>query len=262
MLPDSVVDRMPKATIRSKYMLQFITFLIGLVTLMPQHAFSQNSTTDNALVLVLLGPPGSGKGTQAVELSRRFTIPHISTGDLFRFNMKEDTALGRQAKEFINKGLLVPDSLVLDMLFDRLKNSDCAKGFLLDGFPRTVPQAQSLDTHLKTLSHRLIVIDLQVSDAEVVRRITGRRTCASCGKIYHIQTTPPKKEGVCDSCQGTLTQRADDTREVVESRLKVYHEQTKPLEDYYRNKGVLHTVDGTQSPGSVFEQMCTVINKK
>lgn len=243
-----------------KKLLPFFTFLIGLVSLMPHAAFSQTTESQKALVLILLGAPGSGKGTQAVRLSQHYTIPHISTGDLFRYNIKQNTPLGKQAKEYIDKGLLVPDSLVLDMLFDRLKNDDCKKGFLLDGCPRTVAQAESIQAYLKTINHQLIALNLAVEDSQVIRRITGRRTCSACGKIYHVDSSPPKTSGVCDVCSATLTQRSDDTKEVVEERLRSYHSQTKPLEAYYEEKKLLKQIDGMQSPDTVFNALCASID--
>lgn len=238
----------------------FITLLIGLLSLMPHTAFSsETKNNDKALVVILLGAPGSGKGTQAIQLSKTLHIPHISTGDLFRYNIKNNTPLGQKVKSYMDAGNLVPDSLVLDMLFDRLKQDDCKNGFLLDGSPRTVAQAESIDSYLKTIAHRTIAINLQVSDAEVVRRITGRRTCSQCGKIYHIETTPPKVKDVCDVCQGALVQRSDDNETAVKTRLEAYHAQTKPVEVYYEKQGVLVNIDGSQSPDSVFEKMCGLV---
>lgn len=238
----------------------FITLLIGLVSFMPHNAFSaETQNSDTALVLILLGPPGSGKGTQAIRLSKTLNIPHISTGDLFRYNIKNNTPLGQKVKSYMDAGNLVPDTLVLDMLFDRLKNDDCKKGFLLDGSPRTVAQAESIDTYLKTIAHRTIAINLQVSDSEVLRRITGRRTCSQCGKIYHIESSPTKVKDVCDVCQGALTQRSDDTESVVKTRLEAYHAQTKPVETYYEKQGVLVNIDGSQNPDTVFEKMCGLV---
>jgi adenylate kinase len=177
----------------------FFTFLIGLVSLMPHTDLKATEPQNKALVLILLGPPGSGKGTQATKLCQKLEIPHISTGDLFRYNIKNNTPLGAQVKSFMDAGKLVPDSLVLDMLFDRLKNPDCKNGFLLDGSPRTVSQAEAIDNYLKTIPHRTLVINLAVPDEEVIKRITGRRTCSQCGKIYHIQFSPPRIENQCDA---------------------------------------------------------------
>lgn len=208
------------------------------------------------MIIILFGPPGSGKGTQAVRLSQSLGIPHISTGDLFRFNIKNQTALGLQVKKSLDEGKLVSDTLVLDMLFDRLKESDCQKGFLLDGFPRTLAQAEELDRFLeKQESCRLVLFQLLLSDEAIVKRITGRRTCQNCGTIYHIETSPPKQSGICDLCQGPLVQRSDDTAEVVKERLKAYHAQTKPVEEFYHQKGIVHQITGSKSPDEVFQAM-------
>jgi adenylate kinase len=213
-------------------------------------------------VVILLGAPGSGKGTQATELSKALSIPHISTGDLFRYNIKNQTALGLQVKSIMDQGLLVPDQIVLDMLFDRIAQKDCEKGFLLDGFPRTVPQAEALDRQLKQVDHGLIAINLHVEDSVVLDRITGRRSCPSCGKIYHITNSAPQKDGICDICQTTLIQRPDDKTEVVKERLKAYHSQTKPLEEYYRAKNFLSEVDGTQLPEKVLQTLLQLTRQK
>jgi adenylate kinase len=205
-------------------------------------------------VVILLGPPGSGKGTQAVRLTKELGIPHISTGDLFRENMSKDTELGQRAKSFINAGKLVPDELVLEMLFDRVSRPDCAKGYLLDGFPRTLAQAEALEKHLAPNTD-LVVLDLEVPDEIIVKRASGRLTCKDCASVYNRYFSPPAKEGVCDKCGGELVQRPDDRAEVVEERLRVYHSQTKPLVDFYAKKGVLKRVDGTQSPDQVFEAL-------
>lgn len=205
-------------------------------------------------VVILLGPPGSGKGTQAVRLTKELGIPHISTGDLFRENMSKDTELGKRAKSYINSGKLVPDELVLEMLFDRVSRPDAANGYLLDGFPRTLPQAEALDKHLG-MNTNLVVLDLEVPDEVIVKRAEGRLTCKGCGSVYNRHFSPPAKEGVCDKCGGELIQRPDDRAEVVQERLRVYHNQTKPLVEYYAKKGVLSHVDGTQSPDQVFEAL-------
>ncbi|MBS0654273.1 MAG: adenylate kinase [Verrucomicrobia bacterium] len=208
------------------------------------------------MIIILFGPPGSGKGTQAVRLSQSLGIPHISTGDLFRFNVRNRTPLGLEVKKFIDNGMLVPDSLVLDMLFDRLKEGDCQHGFLLDGVPRTIAQAKQLDRFLETKEgFRLVLFQLLLSDESIVQRITGRRTCQTCGSIYHIETTPPKQAGICDRCHGLLIQRTDDSAEVVRERLRAYHAETKPVEEFYLQKGILHPIIGSKSPDEVFEAM-------
>lgn len=220
--------------------------------LLANDTVSNNSTPKNPIkVVILLGPPGSGKGTQAVRLTKELGIPHISTGDLFRENISQNTDLGKRAKAFMNEGKLVPDELVLDMLFDRVSRSDCAKGYLLDGFPRTLPQAGALNKHLAADTD-LIVLNLDVPDSVIVKRAEGRLTCKVCGNVHNRYFSPPEKEGVCDACQGELIQRPDDRTEVVQERLRVYHEQTQPLVEYYKKKGVLKTVDGTKSPDDVF----------
>lgn len=237
-------------------MLRYVcTLIIGIVTLMSSAAFAQTPTHDEALVIVLLGPPGSGKGTQAVRLSQSLGIPHISTGDIFRYNIKNQTPLGLKVKEYLDAGKLVPDSVTLDMLFDRLKQDDCKKGYLLDGVPRTVFQAETIQAYLSKLPHRLVVFNLSVSDAEVLKRITGRRTCQQCGKIYHVDTNAPKVSGVCDVCQGKLIQRSDDSEEVVKERLKAYYAQTRPVEDFYRKTAQVIDIDGSQNPDVVFDAM-------
>lgn len=183
--------------------------------------------------LILLGPPGAGKGTQATKIVEKFNIPHISTGDIFRKNIKEGTVLGKKAQEYMNKGELVPDSLVIEIALNRLDEDDCKEGFLLDGFPRTVEQAEALDKFLakkdRCIEH---VLDMDVEKGDLLTRITGRRVCKACGATFHITNIPPKKEGVCDECGGELYQRSDDTPETVENRIEVYEIQTKPLIEY------------------------------
>ncbi len=230
-----------------------VIFVIGLVSFMPTHA-SVPPAAKQSLVLILLGPPGCGKGTQAVSLSKALHIPHISTGDLFRANIKQQTALGLKAQEFINNGQLVPDSLVLDMLFERLKQPDCLEGFLLDGVPRTVAQAQELATFLKAhTQYHLVVVQIMLSDETIIQRLSGRRTCQNCGRIYHLQTQLPQTTGICDICKGTLIQRSDDTPDVIRKRLQTYHEQTKPVEDFYQNSTIVHQVDGSKPAAEVLE---------
>jgi adenylate kinase len=232
-----------------------ITFIIGLSSLMSHAAFADTPTEKQALIIVLLGPPGSGKGTQAHRLSEALGIPHISTGDIFRFNIKNQTPLGLKVKEFLDAGKLVPDDVTMEMLFDRLGKPDCKNGYLLDGVPRTVPQIKAIDEYINKIPHRLVIFNLQVSDAEVLKRITGRRTCQQCGKIYHISFNPPKKEGICDVCGGKLIQRSDDSEEVVKERLKAYHAQTKPVVEYLRKTGSVIEIDGSQPPDTVFQAM-------
>jgi len=201
-------------------------------------------------ILILLGPPGAGKGTQAERLSREFSLPHVSTGDLFRENKAQQTELGKRAQEFMDAGRLVPDEVVIDMLFDRVSAPDCAAGFLLDGFPRTIPQAEALGARLPAEA-TVRALALDVPDAALITRLTGRVTCRKCGNIHHSEFSPPSAVGVCDACGGELYQRADDSPEVVTKRLAVYREQTEPLIEYYTRQGVLSQVNGNRSPDEV-----------
>ncbi len=213
--------------------------------------------------LILLGPPGAGKGTQAVSIVKRYNIPHISTGDMFRKNIKEGTDLGKKAKEYMDKGLLVPDDLVVAIVKDRLTESDCQEGFLLDGFPRTVNQANALDTELKSLNYELSnVINIDVEKEELIERAVGRRVCKDCGATYHVKFNPPKKENICDVCGGELIQRKDDTVETVTKRIEVYLEQTQPLIDYYGKKGILINIDGKQDIDKVFEDIVVSLGRE
>ena len=196
--------------------------------------------------IVLLGPPGSGKGTQASALEQRSDVPHIASGDLLRANVRDKTELGRKAQPYMDRGDLVPDSLILDMMADRLSQPDAQQGYVLDGFPRTVAQAEALEERLRGLKQGLdAVIYLQVPEAEILRRLGGRRTCPQCNAIYHVDTMPPKREGVCDACGAQLVQRDDEKPEVIRKRLEVYSAQTRPLLDYYQSRGLLREVDGT-----------------
>ena len=206
-------------------------------------------------VMILLGPPGAGKGTQATRLGAALALPHVSTGDLFRENLKNSTPLGQKARGFMDSGRLVPDELVLEMLFERVGRSDCAEGYLLDGFPRTIPQAEALEKRLNQRGARVQVLNLQVPDALLLERITGRRSCKACGHIQHLVHSPPKKAGACDKCGGELVQRSDDTAEVFGKRLAVYREQTQPLEAFYAARRLLVNVDGARTPESVFEEL-------
>ncbi|MBS4537335.1 adenylate kinase [Clostridium sp. D2Q-11] len=210
--------------------------------------------------LILLGPPGAGKGTQASGIINKYNIPHISTGDIFRKNIKEGTQLGKKAKEYMDQGLLVPDELVVDLVKDRLTQDDCKEGFLLDGFPRTVAQAEALDTELNNLGWELDrVINIQVSKDSLVERAVGRRICKDCGATYHIKFNPPTIPGKCDVCGGELYQRDDDTEETVSKRIEVYQKQTSPLINYYEEKDILANIDGQQDIDKVFDDIVKVL---
>lgn len=203
--------------------------------------------------IVMLGAPGAGKGTQAKMIAEEYGIPHVSTGDIFRANVSGGTQLGMEAKKYMDQGLLVPDELTVKILLDRVAKEDCAGGYVLDGFPRTIPQAQVLDDALEKLGERIdYAIDVDVPDENIVRRMSGRRACLKCGATYHVEHIPPKREGVCDACGSELVLRDDDRAQTVSNRLKVYHEQTQPLIEYYANEGILRTVDGTMDMMDVF----------
>lgn len=194
---------------------------------------------------ILLGPPGAGKGTQAETIVNEFSIPHISTGDIFRYNIKEGTALGKKAKEYMDQGLLVPDELTIELVKDRLLQADCKNGFLLDGFPRTIAQADALEDALKSMNQSLdYVVNIVVSANLLIDRAVGRRVCKDCGQTYHMTFNKPSTEGVCDKCNGELLQRKDDTEETVSKRIGVYQEQTEPLIEYYTKKGIIVNIDG------------------
>lgn len=206
--------------------------------------------------IVMLGAPGAGKGTQAKKIAESFKIPHISTGDIFRENVKNNTELGQKAKSYMDKGELVPDELVLDLIMDRFQKDDCANGYVLDGFPRTIPQAEALDAALANINDKLdCAIDVEVQDELIVNRMSGRRQCSSCGATFNIDSNPPKVEGVCDLDGGALVLRADDEPDTVRNRLNVYHDQTEPLLKYYGESGILYTVDGTKDVSDVFKDI-------
>ena len=210
--------------------------------------------------IILLGAPGAGKGTQAKMIAEKYGLPHISTGDIFRANIKNGTELGKEAKEYMDKGLLVPDELTVRLLLDRVAKEDCKNGYVLDGFPRTIPQAEVLDAELEKLGEKVdYAVNVDVPDENIVNRMSGRRACLSCGATYHIVSIPPKKEGVCDVCGSELVLRDDDKPETVQNRLKVYHEQTQPLIDFYEKKGVLRSVDGTLPMEEVFGAITKIL---
>lgn len=211
---------------------------------------------------VLLGPPGAGKGTQAVKLVEKYGVPQISTGDIFRKNIKEGTELGKKAQEYMNAGELVPDELVVDLVKDRLMQEDCANGYLLDGFPRTIYQAEQLDKFLADQGQKLdAVINFEVGHDELITRLTGRRICKKCGASYHIVNIPPKKEGVCDKCGGELEQRKDDTVETAENRISVYNESTAPLIGYYEKTGALKNFNAERDHEIVFNEIVAEIGE-
>lgn len=210
--------------------------------------------------LILLGGPGAGKGTQAKKLIEKYGIPQISTGDILRAAVKEGTELGRKAKSYMDQGKLVPDELIIDIIEERLKQPDCQKGYMLDGFPRTVVQADALDNLLKRVESKIDhVISIDVDKEELVKRLTGRRTCRQCGAMYHIMFNPPKKEDVCDNCDGELYQRDDDNERTVRSRLDVYEKQTHPLIQYYKQKGLLRPIDGVGSIETIFNKITEIL---
>ena len=212
--------------------------------------------------IIMLGAPGAGKGTQAKKIAAKYAIPHISTGDIFRANIKNNTELGQKAKTYMDKGELVPDELVVDLIMDRFKEADCANGYVLDGFPRTIPQAEALDRALAEMGQKIdYAINVEVPDENIVNRMSGRRACVDCGATYHIAYAPTSKEGICDKCGGGLILRDDDKPETVLKRLGVYHEQTQPLIDYYTGQGVLKTVDGTKNLDEVFGDIVKILGE-
>lgn len=212
--------------------------------------------------IIMLGAPGAGKGTQAKMIAEKYVIPHISTGDIFRANIKNGTELGAKAKEYMDKGLLVPDELVCDLVVDRVQQKDCKKGYILDGFPRTIPQAEALDAALAKLGEKMdYAINVEVPDENIVNRMGGRRACVGCGATYHVEYNPTKKEGICDTCGAELILRDDDKPETVQKRLTVYHDQTQPLIEYYTKKGIIAEVDGTVDMQDVFAAICKILGE-
>lgn len=210
--------------------------------------------------IIMLGAPGAGKGTQAKMIADKYGVPHISTGDIFRANIKNGTELGMEAKKYMDQGLLVPDELTVRILLDRVAQDDCKNGYVLDGFPRTIPQAEVLDSELTKLGDHIdYAINVDVPDENIVKRMSGRRACLTCGATYHIEHVPPKKEGICDVCGSELVLRDDDKPETVKNRLNVYQEQTQPLIDFYTEKGVLKTVDGTVPMEEVFAAITAIL---
>ena len=212
--------------------------------------------------IIMLGAPGAGKGTQAKKIAEKYSIPHISTGDIFRANIKNNTELGKKAKTYMDKGELVPDELVVDLIMDRFKEADCANGYVLDGFPRTIPQAEALDKALAANNETVdYAINVEVPDENIINRMSGRRACVNCGATYHVVHNPPKVENECDTCNGELILRDDDKPETVKNRLDVYHTQTQPLIDFYTERKVLVEVDGTQSMDKVFDDIMKILGE-
>lgn len=210
--------------------------------------------------IIMLGAPGAGKGTQAKMIAEKYKIPHVSTGDIFRMNIKNGTELGMEAKKYMDQGLLVPDELTVRILLDRVAKEDCGEGYVLDGFPRTIPQAEVLEDALNKLGDKIdYAINVEVPDEHIIRRMGGRRACLSCGATYHIEHVPPKKEGICDQCGQPLVLRDDDKPETVKNRLRVYQEQTQPLIDFYTERNVLNSVDGTQDMQDVFQEIVEIL---
>lgn len=212
--------------------------------------------------IVMLGAPGAGKGTQAIKIADKYDIPHISTGDIFRANIKGGTELGQKAKSYIDKGELVPDEVTIGMLLDRIAQDDCKNGYVLDGFPRTIPQAESLTEALKSQGDQIdFALNIDVPDEAIIERMSGRRACPKCGATYHIVYAAPKTENICDKCGTELIIRSDDKPETVKDRLNVYHKQTEPLIAYYKTAGVLREVDGTQELPKVFEDVIAILSE-
>ena len=212
--------------------------------------------------LIMLGAPGAGKGTQAKRIAAKYGIPHISTGDIFRANIINGTELGKKAQTYMDQGLLVPDELVCDLVVDRIQQSDCEKGYVLDGFPRTIPQAEALTAALEKLGTGIdYAINVEVPDANILNRMGGRRACLGCGATYHVEFNAPKQEGICDTCGAELVLRDDDKPETVQKRLDVYHEQTQPLIDYYTKAGKLAEVDGTKDMDDVFAAIVDLLGE-
>lgn len=210
--------------------------------------------------IIMLGAPGAGKGTHAKKITEKFGIPAISTGGIFRENIKNGTELGKKAKEYMDAGNLVPDELVCDLVVDRLKQDDCKNGYILDGFPRTIPQAEALTAALAKDDDAIdYALEIFIEDQAIIDRMSGRRVCKSCGATYHVVNIPPKTEGVCDECDGELIVRDDDAPETVKKRLDVYHEQTAPLIDYYKKQGILKVIDGSKGLDTCFEEICGIL---
>ena len=212
--------------------------------------------------IIMLGAPGAGKGTQAKRIADRYGLPHVSTGDIFRANIKGGTELGMEAKKYMDQGMLVPDELTVKILLDRVAQEDCKNGYILDGFPRTIPQAEVLDKALTELNDKIdYAVNVDVPDENIIHRMSGRRACLACGGTYHLEYIPTKVEGICDVCGAELVLRDDDKPETVKKRLEIYHEQTQPLIDYYNKKEILRNVDGTQDIAVVFNTIVEILGE-
>lgn len=210
--------------------------------------------------IIMLGAPGAGKGTQAKMIADKYNVPHISTGDIFRANIKNGTELGEKVQSYMNQGLLVPDELVVDLVVDRIQQDDCKNGYIMDGFPRTIPQAESLDSALSKLNEKVdFAINIEIPDENIIKRMSGRRACVSCGATYHVINVPTKVEGICDRCGGELILREDDKAETVKKRLDIYHVQTEPLIKFYEDKGILVEIDGTMDMNLVFDTIVGIL---
>ena len=238
--------------------------LLQIGTCLEQRKSLENGRLRKGMVItmkiIMLGAPGAGKGTQAKMIAEKYDIPHVSTGDIFRANIKNGTELGMEAKKYMDQGKLVPDELTVKILLDRVAQADCANGYVLDGFPRTIPQAEVLDKALCELNDAIdFAINVDVPDENIVKRMSGRRACLSCGATYHIEHIPPKQEGICDKCGSELILRDDDKPETVKKRLDVYHAQTQPLIEYYTKKGILKSVDGTVDMMDVFAKITDIL---
>ena len=238
--------------------MKFLIFVVALIVMFSVFFFAMK--TSKPTIVVMLGPPGAGKGTQSVMLTNKLGIPQISTGDLFRDHLKRKSELGKRAKEYMNSGQLVPDELVLDMFFERISQPDCKSGFILDGFPRTVAQAEAMDRQLK--SAHIKVVSLELSDQTIVKRLTNRVVCSNCGAPYHLEAFPPKEKGICDKCGSRVVQRSDDKEDVVRKRLEVFHEQTEPVKYHYEKKGFLTLIEAAGDKNKTYSDILSALKRK
>lgn len=240
-------------------------YAAGIEDVLDASLFSYRNVDEKGKVfmkIIMLGAPGAGKGTQAKQIADKYKIPHISTGDIFRANIKNGTELGQKAKKYMDQGLLVPDELTCDLVMDRIQQDDCRNGFVLDGFPRTIPQAEALDAALDQIDQKMdYAINVDVPDENIVERMSGRRACLNCGATYHVVSIPTKVEGICDRCGEPVVLRDDDKPETVQKRLTVYHDQTQPLIEYYDKQSILKSVDGTQQMEKVFADIVAILGE-